>query len=175
VPIKYVFGSDDSGRSDLLQEEDIAQLPSYGPFFAAKDLWVNDRTPADLSGTGDATAGNGMVHEPPDGGAVFRVLDLMPKARMTPAESLAAHAMLASVNVPEREEYAAYKDPTMHKTDTLNYFCLVSGELWALSEGRDVLLKPGDVIIQKGCLHGWRNDGDVPVRLIAVLIDAIPA
>jgi quercetin dioxygenase-like cupin family protein len=60
----------------------------------------------------------------------------------------------------------------MHKTDTLNYFVLLTGQLWALSEGKDVLMKPGDVLVQKGCMHGWRNDGKELARLFCVLIDA---
>ena len=43
-----------------------------------------------------------------------------------------------------------------------------------LSEGRDVLLEPGDFVIQKGCMHGWRVEGDEPAVLGCVLIDAHP-
>ena len=60
----------------------------------------------------------------------------------------------------------------MHKTDTLNYFVVTEGEVWSMSEGRDVLLKAGDVMIQKGCMHGWRNDSDKRCVLMAILIDA---
>ena len=39
-----------------------------------------------------------------------------------------------------------------------------------------MLLKPGDVMIQKGgCMHGWDNRSDKPAVLVAILIDAAPA
>jgi len=76
------------------------------------------------------------------------------------------------VHIPSPEDLAKAKHPSMHKTDTLNYFVLLTGRLWALSEGRDVLLTPGDILIQKGCMHGWRNDGSEVARLFCVLVDA---
>jgi mannose-6-phosphate isomerase-like protein (cupin superfamily) len=168
---KYVFGLDGEGRSDLVFQEDISNLPSFGPGFHGMDLWLNRQTPADMTAPEDPVQGKPMVHEPPDGGAIFRVLDFMP-GRQSAEDMLATHQNLQSVHVPVHME--ALKDPTMHKTDTLNYFCLLSGELWALSEKTDVLLRPGDVMIQKGCMHGWRNDGNEPARLICVLVDAHP-
>lgn len=169
---KYVMGLNRDGRSDVVFEEDITVLSAFGPGLHGMDLWLNRETPADMTGTEDPVRGKAMIHEPPDGGAIFRVLEFKP-GQLTAEDMLATHRNLQSIHVPE--EMGALKDPTMHKTDTLNYFCLLSGELWALSEESDVLLRPGDVIVQKGCMHGWRNDAAEPARLICVLIDAHPA
>lgn len=174
MPTKYVMALDANGKSDVVLEQDITQLPSPAPGLTAMDLWVNEQTPADLSPAANFTGGS-FVHEPPNGGAIFRVIDFQPRQQRTVESMRAVHAAIGSVHVPSDSEFKAIKDPSLHKTDTLNYFCIVSGEVWALSEGRDVLLKAGDVMIQKGCMHGWRNTSDKVCRLIGVLIDSDPA
>ena len=175
MPVKYVMGLDETGKAEVLTEQDISSLPEVGPGLLAMDLWVNRETPANLSSREDPTAGKSFTHEPPDGGALFRVIDFQAGQRRSVESMQALHAAIGSVHVPSDNEFTQVKDPTMHKTDTLNYFCLLYGELWALSEGRDVLLRPGDVMIQKGCMHGWRNTGTQVARLMCVLIDARPA
>lgn len=98
----------------------------------------------------------------------------MPGQTRTVEEAKLMHHDIGSVHVPSDQDFAKLKHTSMHRTDTLNYMVLVSGELWALSDTDDILLKPGDVLIQKGCMHGWRNDGKEKARLVAVLIDAKP-
>jgi hypothetical protein len=171
---RYVMANRPNGLSDIVIEDEVEAIESKW----SKELWVNYETPADLSKPGDVVADQQMLHEPPDGGAVFRVVVFQPhsvRPLPTPEQMLEYHKHIHSVHVPTLEYLRTAKNATMHKTDTLNYFVLASGELWALSEGKDVLLKPGDVMIQKGCMHGWDNRSDKPAVLVAVLIDAKPA
>jgi mannose-6-phosphate isomerase-like protein (cupin superfamily) len=139
------------------------------------DLWINRESPADLNDSTDPVLGKPMIHEPPAEGALFRILDFAPGIADTVDEAVETHSLLKSIHVPSADDFSKLKHPSMHKTDTLNYFCLLSGELWALSEERDVLLKPGDVLVQLGCMHGWRNTGTEAARLVCVLIGANPA
>jgi hypothetical protein len=37
-----------------------------------------------------------------------------------------------------------------------------------------VLLKPGDVLVQRGTNHSWSNRSDAPCLIAAILIDAKP-
>ena len=175
MPRKYVMANKEDGRSDIVSEVDLNDLPVYSSFLRGTDLWLNCETPADLSGTEDPVLGKPITHEPPDGGAVFRMLVLPPVSASTREDYLAVHERLGSVHVPTASDLDNAKDASMHKTDTLNYFCIAYGEIWALSEGRDVLLRAGDVIIQKGCMHGWRNDGPGDACIVCVLIDSHPA
>jgi hypothetical protein len=174
---RYVMANRPDGLSDIVYESDLgAELGAPG--LQIRELWRNDQTPADLSDPADPVADQKMYHEPPDGGAIFRVLKFPPAKEMpafTPEMMVAYHQSIHSVHVPSLEYLRKAKNPSMHKTDTLNYFVLVRGELWALSEGRDVLLRPGDIIIQKGCMHGWANTSDEPAVLVAILIDSLPA
>lgn len=172
MPKKYVFDVIADGTSNVVIEQDITKIPPIVHGLMAMDLWSNTETPADLNIAGDPTQGKGFLHEPPDGGAILRILDFQPDSERPNVDVQEAHRAIGSVHVPSAKDLAKAKHPSMHKTDTLNYFCLLSGCLWALSEGKDVLLEPGDVLIQKGCMHGWRNDGPGLARLFCVLIDA---
>jgi hypothetical protein len=172
---RYVMANRPNGLADVVFEDDLEQHFSTNMF---RELWLNRETPADLSDSTDPVADQKMIHEPPDGGAVFRMLVFAPKGQApvySPEQVIELHKSIHSTHVPSLDYLRAAKDTSMHKTDTLNYFVLTEGELWALSEGKDVLLKAGDVLVQKGCMHGWRNDSDRRAVLAAILIDAHPA
>jgi len=63
--------------------------------------------------------------------------------------------------------------PVMHETETLDYVIVMEGEVdMLLDDGAEVHMKAGEVIIQRGTLHGWANRGDKPCRIAFVLVDA---
>lgn len=169
---KYVMDTNASGVSYVAAREDISTAPEVGNRLFAIDLWINAETPVNLARNTDTTTPGKITHEPPDGGAVFRIVDFKPGQSRTIDEAKKMHQSIGSVHVPSDKDFSKIKHPSMHRTDTLNYMVLISGELWALTDTDDVLLKAGDVLIQKGCMHGWRNDGTETARLLAVLIDA---
>jgi quercetin dioxygenase-like cupin family protein len=67
--------------------------------------------------------------------------------------------------------------PVMHRTETLDYAIVVSGEMEMLLDSGEVVqnLKAGDIVVQRGTNHAWRPVGPEAVRLLFVLIDAEPA
>ena len=77
---------------------------------------------------------------------------------------------LGSGDKPTEEDQA--KHPTMHKTNSIDYLVVISGEMWMVMEKGEVLLRPGDCIVQRGTNHALKNKGDKPCLLAAVLIDA---
>lgn len=62
--------------------------------------------------------------------------------------------------------------PMMHQTPTLDYIIILSGELYLIMEEGETLLKPGDIVIQRGTNHAWSNRSNEPCIQLAVLIDA---
>jgi quercetin dioxygenase-like cupin family protein len=60
----------------------------------------------------------------------------------------------------------------MHKTKSVDYIILLSGEVTMLLDEGEVDLKPFDVVIQRGTNHAWVNRGAEPALLAAILIDA---
>jgi quercetin dioxygenase-like cupin family protein len=61
----------------------------------------------------------------------------------------------------------------LHETDTIDIITVISGEIWALTETSETLLKPGDTIVQRGTKHAWRNRGDVPCKQVVIHFGAV--
>ena len=59
----------------------------------------------------------------------------------------------------------------MHRTQTVDYAVVLKGEVTMLLDDQDVVLKEGDVVIQRGTNHAWSNRSDQPVLMLYVLID----
>ena len=57
-----------------------------------------------------------------------------------------------------------------HKTDSIDYAIILSGELHMQLDEGEVHLKPGDVVIQRGTMHNWVNRGPEPVVIAFILI-----
>jgi hypothetical protein len=59
-----------------------------------------------------------------------------------------------------------------HRTSTIDYCYLVSGEVVLLLDEQEVALKAGDVVILRNSFHSWRNDGPAPARMVVTLVRA---
>ena len=133
--------------------------------------WVTDQTPADLSGTKDRAAVEiGIM--PPPGGSVFRIVDFPPEtAAMRNLDPSTLHQSLGD-GVPKRG--LPPRHPAMHRTRTVDYAIVMSGEIHALMDEGEVRLVAGDVLIQRGTNHAWSNRTEEPCYVAFVLIDADP-
>jgi uncharacterized cupin superfamily protein len=60
----------------------------------------------------------------------------------------------------------------MHRTRSIDYAIVLSGEIDMLLDDSDVHLKAGDVLVQQGTIHAWVNRGKQPCRIAFILIDA---
>ena len=62
------------------------------------------------------------------------------------------------------------EDPAMHKTNTVDYAVVYEGEIWLeLDDAKTIHLKRGDVVVQNGTRHAWRNRGTAPVTMLFFL------
>ncbi|MEH0421452.1 cupin domain-containing protein [Streptomyces sp. B21-083] len=65
--------------------------------------------------------------------------------------------------------------PGMHRTETVDYDIVLDGEIWLeLDDGATTHLRRGDVAVQCGTRHAWRNKGDRPATMCFVLIGGTP-
>ena len=71
-------------------------------------------------------------------------------------------------------EFPPGDEKAMHATDTIDYLVVVSGEAVFITETGETRLRAGDVLVDRGVVHAWRNDGDQPCRIVNVLIPARP-
>ena len=71
-------------------------------------------------------------------------------------------------------EFAPGVSPRNHRTDSIDYLCILSGEIDMDIDGAEVHLKAGDVMVQRGTIHNWINRGSEPCVIAFVLIAAHP-
>ncbi len=57
-----------------------------------------------------------------------------------------------------------------HRTDSVDYAIVISGEIWMELDEGEVHLNRGDVVIQRGTIHNWVNRGTEPCIMAFVLI-----
>ena len=57
----------------------------------------------------------------------------------------------------------------------MDYAIVLSGEIWALMDEGETLLRAGDVLVQRGTNHAWSNRGTAPCRVAFILVSARPA
>src|SRR5271166_537298 len=98
-----------------------------------------------VDNTGEEDAGLRKTGTTLDNGTVFRVLELAPGA-----------------------------SPRNHRTDSIDYAVVISGEVDMVLDNTTVYLKAGDVLVQRGTIHNWVNRGTEPCVIAFVLIAAKP-
>jgi len=81
---------------------------------------------------------------------------------------------LANGTVFRIVEFGPGNGPRVHRTDSIDYAVVMSGEIDMEMDGQVIHLKDGDVLVQRGTIHNWVNNGSEPCRIAFVLIDAKP-
>jgi mannose-6-phosphate isomerase-like protein (cupin superfamily) len=134
-------------------------------------LWFTDSSPADLSVSEDmANKKIGVV--PPPGGTILRVIDFAPE-REVKADYETRRQIFQGIGLsPEGDSHEKPRHPGMHRTKTIDYVLILSGEIDMLLDDSVFHLKAGDVVVQRGTNHAWVNRSEQPCRVAFVLIDA---
>ena len=71
-------------------------------------------------------------------------------------------------------EYAPGVAPRMHRTLTIDYAVVLSGEIVMRLDESEVTLRAGDCLVQRGTIHDWINVTNEPCVMAFVLIAAKP-
>ncbi len=140
------------------------------------EIWLTESLPADNSVLTDSLAGTSPTLCPPAGAAKVRWFTVPvenPEASADEKEAAAEFGFEAVGASHCRVD--TRRHPAMHKTSSVDYIILISGEVdLLLDAGEAKDLKPGDVVVQRGTNHAWVNTGSEPALLVAVLADAEP-
>jgi mannose-6-phosphate isomerase-like protein (cupin superfamily) len=171
---RIVTGHHADGRSMILINDhapNATEIKGW-PGLWVTELWTTDEMPVNNSGTIDRGA-RPLRHDPTPNGTIFRVVEFPPESSTKAIDAEAAFQHLGSQTKPREEDTA--KHPSMHKTKSIDYLVVISGEMSMVMEDGEVLLKAGDCIVQRGTNHAWVNKGSKPCLLAAILVDALPA
>lgn len=133
-------------------------------------LWVTDETPVDISGRADR-ADREIGVAPPPRGSAFRIVDFPPTADSALMDN---EAVIREMGISHAGAKAGddARHPLMHRTRSIDYAIVMSGEIDMLLDDTEVHLRAGDVLVQQGTDHAWVNRGREICRIAFVLIDA---
>lgn len=172
---RIVTGHDHAGRSTVASS---GPLPSVGEFrqfpgFAVELIWQTapgsaipaqpvepSRQPRSLV---PAVGGSSAMRVtfPPEASGVATDFDPQAAAREL------------CERLPGLGELFEADAPGFHRTDSIDYGVVLEGEITLqLDDGRESLLRQGDVVVQMGTRHAWRNTGNSPARLLFVMVGA---
>jgi len=169
---RVITGHDAKGRAVVLMDGEAPHS-----FFLEKagglqltELWETRSSPADNSGAKDAADHERRI-EPVEGGTVFRIIEYPPdRVRL---KTLAPDSFFAEMGAQAAGK-AERRHPGMHKTNTVDYAIVLSGEIWAVLDEGEVLLRAGDCLVQRGTNHAWSNRAEQPCVIAFVLVAAKP-
>jgi mannose-6-phosphate isomerase-like protein (cupin superfamily) len=163
---RVVTGHDASGKAIVLREGDAPNARvRQATGLTSILVWVTDEAPADVSGGADR-AEREIGVAPPPLGSIFRVVDFPPLG----ATRVDNAAMLREMGLSHGAGGA--RSALMHRTKSIDYAVVMSGEIDMLLDDSEVHLKAGDVLVQQGTIHAWENRGSETCRVAFVLIDA---
>jgi hypothetical protein len=170
---RVLTGHDGEGRSTFIADglaPNVKEMKPTFPGLALTDLWETKGAPA--SNAGDADAAERPVHlEPPKNGTIVRIVEFPPDdTRPQDSDSRAGFTAIGAGHAQDRKS----SDPMMHRTATVDYIIVLKGEIWAIMETGEKLLKAGDVLIQRGTNHSWSVRTSEPCIIAAILVSAKP-
>ena len=169
---RIVTGHDAKGKSIIVSDgpsPHVLALPGRGDF-GLTNLWVTDKAPASNAGNADAAARK-VVLEPPANGTIFRVVEFPPEKGGGAFDRDAAFAAMGADHAMDPD---ASRHPGMHKTSSVDYAIVLSGEIWALMDEGETLMRAGDTLVQRGTNHAWSNRSDAPCLVAFILVNAAP-
>jgi mannose-6-phosphate isomerase-like protein (cupin superfamily) len=169
---RVLTGHDAEGRSTFIADglaPNVKEMASM-PGLALTDLWETGAAPASNAGEKDA-AQRPVRLEPPNNGTILRIVEFPPdSAWRQGADAGEAFKSIGAGHAKDRRS----SDPMMHKTSTVDYIIVLKGEIHAIMETGEKLLKAGDILVQRGTNHSWSVRGDEPCIVAAVLVSAKP-
>ncbi|HZE51763.1 MAG TPA: cupin domain-containing protein [Bradyrhizobium sp.] len=166
---RVVTGLDANNKAVVMF--DSRMLLQSGPYgLTSTNLWVTNSYPLGFSFKDDTSAIPVGV-SPLDNGTKFRVVEFPPLDAATEAKMEPGFLMKA-VGAVAPARGLPVTHPLMHRTRSVDYAVVLSGEIDMMLDDSVVHLKPGDTIVQQATNHAWVNRGTQACRILFVLMDS---
>ncbi len=158
---RVIAGLNEVGRSAVLVD-DYTRTRVVRPSGAVvQELWRQDGIPARPGD--DGRRGQEFELAPPPSGVVVRTFTCPPDEEADlDAYRAAAEGIYGDGNAAEPGNF-----PGMHRTQTVDVNVVVTGELYAVFEDGETLLRAGDCIIVQGNMRAWSNRSGAPATLVS--------
>jgi mannose-6-phosphate isomerase-like protein (cupin superfamily) len=150
---------------EQMQAYEFSSVPGYQHTL----VWVNATTP-------DLRKKQELDHYPESvvpgpGGTSLHLVTFPPSSAFAePSFDAEAARREALVRLRGLADHFEKEDPAMHRTNTVDYSIVWDGEMWLeLDDGETIHLGRGDVVVQNGTRHAWRNKGTKPATMLFFL------
>ena len=172
---RIVTGHDKAGKAIVISDGPVAHLRTSPerPGVAFTNLWTTARMPAEVHGSVDPVT-PAMTLAPSPHGTNFRIVEFGPEQDyIAGVDAAAARAAFASLGGAAHAlaEGGKSRHPFMHRTKTVDYGIVLAGEIYLVLDDSEVLMRAGDICIQRGTNHAWSNRSDAVCTMAFVLID----
>ena len=143
---RVVSGLGQDGKSVIAIDGLVPEAASLAG--GTRLIWRTGEVPADNSGSADVDLGNVDLEDLSGPGTMFMIQKFPP-----------SHGD---------------GEPFWHATNSIDYITLVSGEVVFVTQSGETTLRAGDVLVDRGIVHAWRNDSDADAVATIVIVPAQP-
>lgn len=166
-----VTGHDDNGKAVFARDDVVAPITlSMMPGTEFHRLWGSDG-PQTYPDSGAAPQAPSYL--PPVGGFRFVLFTLPPEGDVDYPDDMESAVDEVEAKLPGMMTTMEPDEPGMHTTETTDFDIVLSGTVvLELDDGAEVTLTQGDVVVQNGTRHRWRNPGTEPAVLGTAMVGA---
>jgi len=161
---RIVTGTNTRGQSCFVSDGPTPNRTNRPGLPLAHVVWATGEARA--PGDDPAPAGRAFAFHS-KGGSLLRVVDFPPDNNYDEAQ---LKQFLDDSGVRGKSDARHF---WFHKTESLDYAIVLEGEIWALLDEGETLMRAGDVLIQRATNHSWANRSDKPCRMAFVLLDLV--
>lgn len=172
---RVVTGHDANGKSIVISDGAAPFVHSVPirPGYFSTDIFRTFETPANIFPHQEETTLGPRRQLPTKNGSVLRINYFPPEVDGNQHMDLqTSKALFESLGNPSGSSFERTgRHPLMHRTETIDYAIILSGEITMLLDESEVLLKTGDILIQCGTDHAWTNRSKEACIVAFILID----
>ena len=174
---RVVTGHDENGKAVVISDGPAPYVHTIPirPGYFSTDIFRTHQTPALITEQQAETTLGPRRQLPTQNGTVIRVNHFPPETEeMKNMDVESSTALFASLGNQAGSTFEKTgRHPLMHRTQTIDYAIVMSGEITMLLDDSEVILKAGDILVQCGTNHAWVNRTKEPSTVIFVLIDGV--
>jgi hypothetical protein len=168
---RVVTGNDLKGRSRIVEDAPAPSVRTVAerPGYRAVNVWRTGESPARIDAADSTSSHEGIL--PPKNGTILRIIDFPPEPTDKEKLKVMLDSTFGGIYRDAHHDRRPAVHPGMHTTETLDYAIVLEGEIWAVMDEGETLMRAGDVLIQRGTNHAWANRSGRTARIAFVLID----
>ena len=171
---RVVTGHDKNGKAIVISDGPATSVKTHPnrPGHRSTDIWKTTAMPVPIAAEEPDPTQGPRDFTPPNGTKI-RIAEIPPEPELfktlTPAQ--VQEFFKSGGNESASTFHQNGRHPFMHRTESLDYAVVLEGEITMLLDDQDVVLKAGDIVIQRGTNHAWSNRSGKLVRMLYILID----